>query len=171
MAYSRTITQCAILGLALALAACATKPTQRSTAAATADAPHASSTTTILPGSLKDFEVNVGNTVHFDYQRFNIRDEDSALLQRQAAWLNRYPAARVTIEGNCDERGTRAYNLALGARRAEAVKDYLASLGVSRARMDTISYGKERPLCADSTEECWARNRRAVTAITGGALS
>ena len=93
------------------------------------------------------------------------------MLQRQAAWLARYPSVRVNIEGNCDERGTREYNLALGARRANAVKEYLVSLGVAASRVETISYGKERPICSESTESCWAQNRRGVTAISAGANS
>jgi peptidoglycan-associated lipoprotein len=172
MAFSRMTMRCAVLGAAMILAACTTKPVQQNAlASAPAEVPRQAAPSSIIPGSLRDFEVNVGDTVHFDYQRADLRDEDRALLGRQAAWLNRYPMVRVAIQGNCDERGTRAYNLALGARRAQAVKDYLVSLGVDRARVDTISYGKERPVCADSTEECWARNRRAVTAITGGASS
>jgi peptidoglycan-associated lipoprotein len=78
---------------------------------------------------------------------------------------------RVTIEGHCDERGTREYNIGLGARRANAVKEYLVSLGVSSGRVDTVSYGKERPICTESNEDCWAQNRRGVTTITGGASS
>jgi peptidoglycan-associated lipoprotein len=113
----------------------------------------------------------VGDTVHFDYDAYNVTDEARSVLQRQAAWLQKYPSVRVTIEGNCDERGTREYNLALGARRANSVKEYLVSLGVSASRVDTISYGKERPICTESDEACWAQNRRGVTTITGGANS
>src|SRR5690349_5980728 len=87
----------------------------------------------------------------------------------QPARLAKYPAVRVTIEGHCDERGTREYNLALGARRANAVKEYLVSQGVSTARVETVSYGKERPICTQSDEACWAQNRRGTTTITGGA--
>jgi peptidoglycan-associated lipoprotein len=123
----------------------------------------------ILPGSTRDFTVNVGDTIHFDYDRYAIRDTDRGTLQRQATWLLKYPNVRVTIEGNCDERGTRDYNLALGARRAEAVKRYLGGLGVPLARMSTVSYGKERPVCTQSDETCWAQNRHDVTAITSGA--
>jgi peptidoglycan-associated lipoprotein len=123
------------------------------------------------PGSVEDFRVNVGDTVHFAYNQYAVQDNDKATLQKQAAWLARYPSVRVTIEGNCDERGTREYNLALGARRANAVKEYLVSLGVSTARIDTISYGKERPICTDSNESCWAQNRRGVTDLTSGANS
>ena len=125
----------------------------------------------IIPGSAEDFRVNVGDTVHFDFDKYDVLDSDKGTLQRQATWLARYPAVRVTIEGHCDERGTREYNLALGARRANAVKEYLVSLGVSSARVDTISYGKEHPICTESSEDCWAQNRRGVTTITAGASS
>lgn len=126
---------------------------------------------TVVPGSVQDFRVNVGDTVHFDYDKYDIKSEDRDLLQRQAAWLQKYPQVRVTVEGHCDERGTREYNLALGARRANAVKEYLVSLGVSSSRLDTISYGKERPICTESNESCWGQNRRGVTTITSGAAT
>jgi peptidoglycan-associated lipoprotein len=125
----------------------------------------------MVPGSIQDFRVNVGDTVHFAYDKSDIQEEDRGTLQRQATWLQRYPQVRVTVEGHCDERGTREYNLALGARRANAVKEYLVSLGVSSARVDTISYGKERPICTESNEDCWAQNRRGVTTITSGAAT
>jgi peptidoglycan-associated lipoprotein len=123
---------------------------------------------TIVPGSAEDLRVNVGDTVHFAYNEYTIEDNDKATLQRQAAWLAKYPSIRVVVEGDCDERGTREYNLALGARRANAVKEYLVSLGVSASRIDTISYGKEHPVCSESTEDCWAQNRRGVTGIASG---
>ena len=126
-------------------------------------------TSQIMPGSAEDFRVNVGDTVHFGYNEYNIQDSDKAVLGRQAQWLAKYPSVRVTLEGHCDERGTREYNLALGARRANAVKEYLVSQGVSAARLETVSYGKERPICTESNEACWAQNRRGVTVITGGA--
>ena len=125
----------------------------------------------IVPGSAEDLRVNVGDTVHFDYDKYEVMESDKAILQRQAEWLNKYPSVRVTIEGNCDERGTREYNLALGARRANAVKEYLVSVGVSAGRVETISYGKERPMCTESGESCYAQNRRGVTTISGGANS
>jgi peptidoglycan-associated lipoprotein len=124
-----------------------------------------------LPGSAEDFRVNVGDTVHFAYDQYSVQDADKATLQKQATWLNRYPQVRVSVEGHADERGTREYNLALGARRANAVKEYLVSLGVSTARVETISYGKERPICTESNESCWAQNRRGVTVVTSGANS
>ena len=122
-------------------------------------------TSSIIPGSAEDFRVNVGDTVHFDFDKYDVREDDKGTLQRQATWLSKYPAVRVTVEGHCDDRGTREYNLALGARRANAVKEYLVSLGVSSARVDTISYGKERPICTESDESCWSQNRRAVTVL------
>ena len=128
-------------------------------------------TSSILPGSAQDFRVNVGDTVHFAYNRYDITTIDRGSLKRQAAWLQQYPSVRVRIEGHCDERGTREYNLALGARRANAVKEYLAGAGVSLARLDTISYGKERPICNESNESCWAQNRRGVSTITSGAAN
>jgi peptidoglycan-associated lipoprotein len=159
-----------------ALAACTTKPQAVNTVpppAQTASRSTAPSriTSSILPGSAEDLRVNVGDTVHFGYNEYNVDDSDKTTLQRQAAWLQKYPRVEVKIEGHCDERGTREYNLALGARRANAVKEYLISAGVSSARLDTISYGKERPICTDSNESCWAQNRRGVTTITGGAAS
>jgi len=157
----------AAVAAALVLAGCATKEK----AAETAPPPVATQTSTIVPGSAEDLRVNVGDTVHFDYDKSDLHDADRTILQRQAAWLQKYPAVRVQIQGNCDERGTREYNLALGARRASAAKDYLVSLGVSPDRIETISYGKEKPICTESTEDCWAQNRRATTAITSGAVS
>ncbi|MDE2133399.1 MAG: peptidoglycan-associated lipoprotein Pal [Alphaproteobacteria bacterium] len=158
----------AAIAFAVVLAGCATKPPAQT---AQTPAPTATQAPSIVPGSAEDLRVNVGDTVHFDYNKYAILDADKATLQRQSAWLAKYPAVRVTIEGNCDERGTREYNLALGARRANAVKEYLVSLGVSAARVETISYGKERPMCTESTESCWAQNRRGVTTITAGANS
>jgi len=157
----------AAVAAALVLGGCATKEK----AAETAPPPATTQTSTIVPGSAEDLRVNVGDTVHFDYDKSDLHDADRTTLQRQAAWLQKYPAVRVQIQGNCDERGTREYNLALGARRASAVKDYLVSLGVSPDRVETISYGKERPICTESTEDCWAQNRRGTTVVTGGAVS
>lgn len=160
----------------LGMAACTTKPQAVNTApppARTTSEYHApaSVASSIIPGSAEDLRVNVGDTVHFAYNEYNIEDTDKTILQRQAAWLQKYPQVRIKIEGHCDERGTREYNLALGARRANAVKEYLISAGVSSARLDTISYGKERPICTDSNESCWAQNRRGVTTIASGAAS
>ncbi len=159
--------QLAAVAFAVVLAGCSTPkpppPPPPPPAPAPAPAP------TIEPGSIKDFQVNVGDTVHFDYDKYAVLDADKDLLKKQADWLAKYPDVKVTIEGYADERGTREYNLALGARRANAVKEYLVSLGVATARIETISYGKEKPICTDSNETCWAQNRRGVTVITAGA--
>lgn len=120
----------------------------------------------IVPGSQEDFLQSVGQAgdhILFDTDRFNIDAQDQVTLQGQAQWLARYPNTRVTVEGHADERGTREYNLALGERRANSAKNYLASLGVDSARIQTVSYGKERPFAMGSDESAWAQNRRAVT--------
>lgn len=121
------------------------------------------------PGSAQDFVVNIGDRVYFDTDEYVIRADAQPVLAGQAQWLNRYPGVRVRIEGNADERGTREYNLALGARRANAVRDFLIAQGVSGARIETISFGKERPIDPGSSEEAWAKNRNGRTAITDGA--
>ena len=105
--------------------------------------------------------------IHFDYDKADIREADRALLTKNAEALKKFDFLRVTIEGHADERGTVEYNLALGERRAKAAYDYLVSLGVAADRLKTVSYGKEVPLCQESTEECWARNRRDHFAVTG----
>lgn len=125
----------------------------------------------IIPGSVQDFQVNVGDRVFFAFDKSDLDDRARGVLQKQAAWLQRYGAVVLSIEGHSDERGTREYNIALGARRSQAVKDYLTSLGVSTARLETISYGKERPVCIESTEACWAQNRRGVSVIKSGSVS
>jgi peptidoglycan-associated lipoprotein len=118
-----------------------------------------------IPGSQADFVAVLQgqDTIYFDTDRFNIDSADQAALQSQAQWLQRYPNKRASVEGHADERGTRDYNLALGERRANAAKNYLVSLGISAARLTTVSYGKERPIALGSDEQAWARNRRAVT--------
>jgi peptidoglycan-associated lipoprotein len=163
----------AIFTGALMLAGCTHKPADSGAPpmATNETPPPSSSSSSIVPGSAEDLRVNVGDTVHFGYNDYNIEDSDKQTLQRQAAWLQKYPSIRVTVEGDCDERGTREYNLALGARRANAVKEFLVSVGVPAARIETISYGKEHPICTDSTEDCWAQNRRGVTTISGGTNS
>lgn len=123
----------------------------------------------ILPGSERDFVVNVGDRVYFDFDKYAIRADGERVLEAQAAWLNRYPAVRVRIEGNTDERGTEEYNFALGARRAEAAKTFLNLHGVSVGRIATVSYGKERPIDPGTGEEAWRHNRNAHTAIVQGA--
>ena len=123
----------------------------------------------ITPGSQQDFVVNVGDRVYFDTDHSDIRSDAQGVLAAQAAWLVRYPQVNIRIEGNADERGTREYNFALGARRAQAVSDFLTSRGVLPSRISTISYGKENPIDPGSDEASWAKNRNAHTAITSGA--
>ncbi len=122
-----------------------------------------------VPGSEQDFVVNVGDRVYFDLDSYRIQPSAFARLDAQAQWLQRYPNVTVRIEGDADERGTREYNLALGARRAEAVRTYLVERGVPASRIDTISFGKERPIAAGSNEQAWAQNRNGHTAIVSGA--
>ena len=171
--FSRSL-KFACVSAVLILGACTHKQEAVNTApppvqSAPAPARPAPVVSSIVPGSAEDFRVNVGDTVHFGYNEYNIQDNDKAVLGRQAQWLAKYPSVRVSVEGHCDERGTREYNLALGARRANAVKEYLVSQGVSTARVETVSYGKERPICTESNEACWTQNRRGVTVVTGGA--
>ena len=164
----------AALSAALLLGACTHKQEAVSTAPPPAAPPPpmaAPVQSGILPGSAQDFKVNVGDTVHFALNQYNIEENDKGTLSKQAAWLTRYPSVRLTVEGHADERGTREYNLALGARRANAVKEFLVAQGVAAGRLETVSYGKERPICTESGEDCWSQNRRGVSVITGGASS
>ncbi len=123
-----------------------------------------------IPGSVRDFVVSAGDRVYFELNADQVSGQGQSVLDAQAQWLQRYPQVAVRIDGNCDERGTREYNLALGARRAEDVKRYLVSRGVSPARISTISYGKERPIDPGTGEDAYAHNRNAHTAITSGAI-
>lgn len=157
---------------ALALGACAKKgpevlpPPPDGSAGSSSGGAGTGSGTSIVPGSQQDFIANISaDRIFFGFDQFNIDPEDQATLRSQATWLLRNPAVRVLVEGHADERGTRDYNLALGERRANSAKNYLASLGVDPARIETISYGKERPDAMGSNEEAWARNRRAVTIV------
>jgi len=126
---------------------------------------------TATPGSIEDFSTNAGDRVYFAYDSYTLSSEARATLAKQAAWLNSYSRVRILIAGNCDERGTREYNLALGARRASAVKQYLVNLGVDPSRLTTISYGKERPIDPRSIGAAWSINRNAHSAIVSGAVS
>ena len=119
----------------------------------------------IVPGSQQDLEASAGDRIFFAFDRSDITPEAQEILARQADWLRRYPNVTVTIEGHCDERGTREYNLALGERRAQAAKNVLVATGIPASRISTISYGKERPAVLGSTEEAYAQNRRAVTVV------
>jgi len=165
---SRTIITAALLAASLGLAGCKTTPKQLppdpGTGATTTTTMPDAGPAAAVPGSQEDFIASVAaDTVWFDTDRFNIDSADMATLQSQAQWLARYPAKRITVEGHCDERGTRDYNLALGEKRANSAKNYLVSIGVDPSRITTVSYGKERPLAMGSDEGAWARNRRAVT--------
>ncbi len=150
----------AALAAALAISACANNA---------ANGPLANAAAT--PGSQQDFVVNVGDRVFFSTDSSDLSQQARATLDKQAQWLNHYPQYTFVVEGNADERGTREYNLALGARRAQVVRDYLVSRGVPANRMSTISYGKERPVATCDDISCWSQNRRAVTDLHGSSSS
>ena len=120
----------------------------------------------VVPGSPEDLVLNVGDRVFFDFDKYSLNADAQATLQRQAAWLIKHSGSQIAVEGHCDERGTREYNLGLGEHRANAVKEYLVSLGVDAGRIETISYGKERPVALGPNESSWSQNRRGVTTIT-----
>ena len=149
---------------AVLLAACASDETMVSNEGSTTTGAEVS-TGRVDPGSPEDFLVNVGDRVFFGYDRYDLTAAARATLERQAQWLQRYPNRRMVVEGHADERGTREYNLALGERRANAVKNYLVAVGVSPSRVTTISYGKEQPAVLGATEAAWAQNRRGVTVV------
>jgi peptidoglycan-associated lipoprotein len=144
-----------VIVAALAMAACANKPNELGGAFRGAAA----------PGSQQDFQVNVGDRVFFESDSSDLTLQSRATLDKQAQWLGNYNRYAFTIEGHADERGTREYNIALGARRAQTVRDYLASRGIEPTRMRTISYGKERPVAVCDDISCWSQNRRAVTLL------
>lgn len=148
------------LSLLAAVALVAACETSSTNTGSSADAGRA-----IVPGSAEDLRVNVGDRVLFGFDRYDLTPEGRAVLDRQVQWLGTYPSVTVTIEGHCDERGTREYNLALGERRANAVKRYLVAKGVQTGRVATISYGKERPEALGSGDAVWAQNRRGVTSV------
>jgi peptidoglycan-associated lipoprotein len=176
---ARTALRLALIATAAAsMAACASRPKPAGPVAAAPPppppaeqpaAPPSAVGESVLPGSERDFVINAGDRVYFDFDRYEVRADAQPILDAQAAWLNRYPAVQVRIDGNCDERGTREYNLALGARRANAVRDYLTAHGVASDRVTTVSYGKEKPIDAGSGDEADAHNRNAHTALTTGA--
>ncbi|MDE1570886.1 peptidoglycan-associated lipoprotein Pal [Aquabacter sediminis] len=152
----------ALFGFALALAACANTPDPNAAGAGAGAAGP--------PGSPQEFVVAVGDRVFFDTDQTDLSPQAQSTLDRQAQWLQQYNRYTFTIEGHADERGTREYNIALGAKRAQSVRDYLVSKGIDGARMRTISYGKERPVAVCNDISCWSQNRRAVTVLnTGGA--
>ena len=145
----------AVFAVALSMAACANKNPLADGAMARA----------ATPGSQQDFVVNVGDRVFFESDSTELTPQSVATLEKQAQWLQTYNRYAFTVEGHADERGTREYNIALGARRAQAVRDYLASRGIDAGRIRTISYGKERPVAVCNDISCWSQNRRAVTVL------
>lgn len=150
----RSVVLAAALGLSLAAAGCAKSPTEGFSASTGAE-----------PGSPADFAQNVGDRVFFAEDSSDIDPRAQQTLDRQVAWLRRYDRGPFTIEGHADERGTREYNFALGARRAAAAKDYMVAQGIPASRVRTTSYGKERPVASCNDVSCWSQNRRAVTVI------
>lgn len=156
----------AILIGGLALGACASTPTTDPNAAGGFGAGGAAT-----PGSAQDFVVNVGDRVFFESDSTDLTTTATATLDKQSQWLSKYPRYTFTIEGHADERGTREYNFSLGARRAQAVRDYLASRGIPAGRMRIVSYGKERPVAVCNDISCWSQNRRGVTLLDAGAGS
>ena len=143
----------AAIAVALSMAACANTPNQTGLAGAA------------VPGSQQDFVVNVGDRVFFETDQTDLTPQGRATLDKQAQWLAQYNRYTFTIEGHADERGTREYNIALGAKRAQSVREYLIARGIDASRMRTISYGKERPVAVCDDISCWAQNRRAVTVL------
>ena len=146
----------ALMAAALALGACANNAATDANASAAGSA---------APGSQQDFVVNVGDRVFFETDQTDLTAQGRETLDKQAQWLTRYGQYTFTIEGHADERGTREYNIALGARRAQSVRDYLVARGIQAQRMRTISYGKERPVAVCNDISCWSQNRRAVTVL------
>ncbi len=171
----------ALAALAGTLAACAHKapppppapppaPPPEAPPAPPPEAPPPPAPVGAVPGSVQDFIISAGDRVYFELNADNLGAEGRQVLDNQSQWLNRYPQVTVRIEGNCDERGTREYNLALGARRAEFIKTYLTQHGVAAGRITTISYGKERPIDSGTGDASWAKNRNGHTSITAGAV-
>jgi peptidoglycan-associated lipoprotein len=145
------------IGAALMIAACANKPLDQGQTGLVGSA--------ATPGSQQDFVVNVGDRVFFESDSTELSQQSRATLDKQAQWLQMYNRYAFTVEGHADERGTREYNIALGARRAQNVRDYLISRGIDGSRIRTISYGKERPVAVCNDISCWSQNRRAVTVL------
>ena len=159
-----------VFAAAVLLAACSSGPEEGANTAGTGTTETATTTQTEpisgpVPGTQEHLLVNVGDRVFFDFDSSELRGDARTTLEALSAWMNTYPAVALTVEGHCDERGTREYNLALGERRANAVRDYLVALGVNASRLNTISFGKERPEVPGSTEEAWAQNRRGVFVV------
>jgi peptidoglycan-associated lipoprotein len=154
----------AVLGAALAITACAKTPTEDPNALASYKGGSGAS----APGSPQDFAVNIGDRVFFESDSSELTSTAQGTLDKQARWLQQYARFSFTVEGHADERGTREYNFALGARRAEATKNYLVARGIPGSRIHTVSYGKERPVAVCNDISCWSQNRRAVTVLAVG---
>ncbi|WP_434555539.1 peptidoglycan-associated lipoprotein Pal [Paracoccus denitrificans] len=166
----KTFMKIAAIGAILALAACARPAQDMQIQDPYAGAGGASGVgASVLPGSAEYFKASVGDTVLFPLDQSTLTPEARVILANQAGWLNQNAGFAAVIEGHADEQGTREYNLALGARRANSVQEYLISQGIAPGRLRTVSYGKERPLAICSTEECFTKNRRAVTVVSPGA--
>ena len=162
-------TAAVILAIALGATGCAKKQTLPNNASGLG-AGGALAANGAVAGSAQDFTLNVGDRIFFDTDSSSLRSDAQATLNRQAAWLQRYPGKAITIEGHSDERGTRAYNLALSARRAAAARDYLVARGVPATNVRTAPYGKERPVAVCNDISCWSQNRRAVTVVSGAGV-
>jgi peptidoglycan-associated lipoprotein len=147
------------------LAACASKSTDTSAAQGNVTNTPPQAPSGPIPGSQEDLVANVGDRIFFDLNRSTIREDAQTTLDKQAAWLAKYPNVTLQIAGNCDSRGTEEYNIALGNRRAHADKEYLVAKGVSKARLSTISYGKDRPTALGDDEQAWAQNRNAIASV------
>jgi len=164
LSISRAVRIAAAVAMAILLAACSRGPGGLDTSTASLTVGRAA------PGSSQDFVVNVGDRVFFDTDSSDFTPVAIATLNKQITWLAQYPRYAFTIEGHADERGTREYNIALGARRAAAVREYFVSHGIAAARMRTISYGKERPVAVCDDNSCWAQNRRAVIVLNNAGV-
>ena len=168
----RALKLAAVLALTLAAAACSGKTDELAGGAGgVGGAGGYGAGGSGAPGSAQDFAANVGDRVFFESDQTDLTATAVATLDKQAQWLSRYPRYTFLIEGHADERGTREYNFSLGARRAQTVRDYLSSRGISAARIRTVSYGKERPVAVCNDISCWSQNRRAVTVLDAGASS
>jgi len=168
MAYGRStkiaLRLAVVAVVAAGMAACANQSPNPTSAALANGGP-------VKPGTSRDFTVNVGTTVYFTTDSVTLTPESKQILRKQAVWLNQYPQYTVTLEGHADERGTREYNIGLGAKRAQAVRRFLAAQGVSAQRLRTISYGKERPVAVCNDISCWSQNRRTATALNNRSAS
>ena len=164
----RMLKLAAILVAGLAMTACAKNGVEDAALAGGLGANGFGAGGVASPGSVQDFAVNVGDRVFFESDQTDLSQTAQATLDKQARWLSQYGTYAFTVEGHADERGTREYNFALGARRSEAVKAYLIAKGIQGSRIRTISYGKERPVATCNDISCWSQNRRAVTVLSGG---